>query len=482
MNYKKVFKRETRVIAYVVLALTLVAIGSSYALFMQVKNNTNNQIVKAGSLEIEYSSNNDVSTSGTSVEEDTCLNPMNDSDGKTKGCHFTLSITNTGTLPMEYDLLIYDNIEEIQKQLPGVSLNSEAELKKHAVDHQYLKHRLTKQVTNSTTNEQGTSTTVAEAKKISDLTIKNDDETVPKKRILESSYIQPKETIAFDLRIWIDSSAPEEIIGKYVYLKLDVSGVVYEGQTATSMIEKLAASKGTTNQVEKFTHTDNEEENEQIDYRYVGKDVDNYVYFGCGDTEDETCGESHLYRIIGSISSQNILNGPYTSRVKIVKDTPIDGTIAFNEESYENSALYKKLNEEYWDTLKDYQKYISPAVSYVNTITGEYNPNSLYSVEKSGTAILEKIGLLTPSDYGYSLGNANVDTTIAATTTSWLKGDKDEWLLTMAGSDALSLKADGTLAKGTESLSIRPCFFLNENVLVKSGTGTKQDPYKLEFR
>ena len=55
MNYKKVFKRETKVIAYIVICLTLVVIGTSYALFLKVDSNSNNQVVNAGSLEITYS-------------------------------------------------------------------------------------------------------------------------------------------------------------------------------------------------------------------------------------------------------------------------------------------------------------------------------------------------------------------------------------------------------------------------------------------
>ena len=58
MNYKKLFKRETKVIAYVVIALTLIVIGTSYALFLQVNNNRDNQVVTAGSLVIEYAKGN----------------------------------------------------------------------------------------------------------------------------------------------------------------------------------------------------------------------------------------------------------------------------------------------------------------------------------------------------------------------------------------------------------------------------------------
>lgn len=201
MNYKNVFKRETKIIAFVVIALTLVVIGSSYALFLQVNNNRDNQVVTAGSLVIEYSKGNTITVDEN--DEDNCLIPQADSTGsKNGGCKFSLSVTNTGTLPMQYDLLIYNNTEEAP---------SDAKF----VDHELIRHALQTEVT-------GKDAIVTTPQALSQLSLKD------AKRVLQSSVINPGESITFYLNVWIDEEATVDIIGEYVYLKLDVVGSVYE--------------------------------------------------------------------------------------------------------------------------------------------------------------------------------------------------------------------------------------------------------------
>lgn len=201
MNYNKVFKRETKVIAFVVIALTLVVIGTSYALFLQVNNNRENQIVTAGSLVVEYSKGNTITVDENTI--DNCLRPQGDSTGsKTGGCRFSLSITNTGTLSMQYDLLIYNNTEEV----PSDS---------KFVDHSLIRYALQSQVT-------GEDAVTTSPKALDELSLKDN------KRVLHTSTIDPGETITFYLNVWISDEATIDIIGEYVYLKLDVVGSVYE--------------------------------------------------------------------------------------------------------------------------------------------------------------------------------------------------------------------------------------------------------------
>lgn len=202
MNYKKIFKRETKVIAYVVICMTILVIGTSYALFFQVDNNTNNQVVEAGSLEVTYSAGNTITVDET--DKSNCLMPQSDANGSgSGGCSYTLSVSNKGTLPMEYNLLIYDNASGVPT---GASL----------VDHSLIRHSLKKRYTVA-----GTSETVTSASSIDSLDSYNGN-----KKILDTSVIDPGETITFSLKIWIDSRASADIIGQYVNLKLDVEGSV----------------------------------------------------------------------------------------------------------------------------------------------------------------------------------------------------------------------------------------------------------------
>lgn len=200
MNYKKIFKRETKVIVYVVICLTLAIIGSSYALFLKVKTNTNNQVVTAGSLVITYSNGNVISNN----DAESCLKPQDATEASSGGCKFMLSITNNGTLPVEYNLLVYYN--------DGVT---------NPLDYSLIRHSLTKSYTVADKTE-----TVNTDKKISELS--NYSDTT--KKVLETTSIDVGETIEFTLNIWIDEDATIDIIGKQVNLKLDVISNVYEDE------------------------------------------------------------------------------------------------------------------------------------------------------------------------------------------------------------------------------------------------------------
>ena len=58
----------------------------------------------------------------------------------------------------------------------------------------------------------------------------------------------------------------------------------------------IAKSMGNS-EIEKFEHVETDQTKALTEYRYIGKDPNNYVYFGC----KENCTEENLYRIIGVI-------------------------------------------------------------------------------------------------------------------------------------------------------------------------------------
>lgn len=209
MNYKKVFKRETKVIAYIVICLTLVVIGTSYALFLKVDSNSNNQVVNAGSLEITYSQGSTITVDENA--ETNCLTPQSDTDGAgSGGCNFTFSISNKGTLPSDYNLIIYND--------PSAPSGTQL------VDFSNIKYSLTKNYTKTPANN----TTIGSGNAIGSL---NNYGTG--KKLLEKSTIAVGETITFSLKIWIKEDADESIIGQGVYLKLDAEGTVQEGTAQT---------------------------------------------------------------------------------------------------------------------------------------------------------------------------------------------------------------------------------------------------------
>lgn len=212
MSYKNIFKRETRVIAIAAICMAVVLIGGSFALFVQVNHNQNNQVVEAGSLVIEYSNGNTVDLTNTSMDDESCLTPKDDVSGAGNGgCQFTFTVHNRGSLPMNYDLTIFNDTSSLPS---GGSF----------VEHNYIKNTLIKQV------GEASGVALNSAKLLS--TLETDGEG---KKVLEKqAVIQPNETVRYTLNIWIDENAPVDIIGKYVYLNYGVSGVVEDGEAILS--------------------------------------------------------------------------------------------------------------------------------------------------------------------------------------------------------------------------------------------------------
>lgn len=207
MNYMSIFKRETKVIAYVVIALTIVVLGASYALFFQVNNNRANQVVTAGSLVITYSKDNAVEPADA---DGSCLTPQSDATGSgAGGCNYKLSIMNTdASLPMKYDLLIYNNS----------SVPTGGQL----LGHDNVKYTLRK----STNNGLSSSVVAGFNGTASTGFLNGITSDTAGKKVLIRDVLQPNESVQYSLNIWIKEDASEDNVGRYVYLNIDVAGEV----------------------------------------------------------------------------------------------------------------------------------------------------------------------------------------------------------------------------------------------------------------
>lgn len=482
MNYKKVFKRETKVIALVVVCMAIVLIGGSYALFFKVNHNSNNQIVEAGSLIIQYGNGNVITVN--EEDESNCLLPVKDDKGASDaGCKFTLSVHNTGTLPMNYQLLIYNDQDSIPTD--GIF-----------VDHNYIKHTLSKKVSNQNTSDES-NIIINDKKAIGTIA----EQTQDNKTILETSRIQPNETIEFTLKIWIDENAPVDIIGQYVYLKLDVSGEVNDDVQISSILsDYLVSIAQSESNMERIEQVSTQQTRELVEYRFTGNQPHNYVCLG----SEEVCDANHLYRIIGVFPTQNDENEGYNRRVKLIKDVSLE-TQAFGENNnfVASSLNTTVLNGSYLSSLGEYANYIDPALWYLGGSSTEtdaithsmsISPDLLYASERSRSIFSEqpksyvgKIGLMYGSDYAYSIGTRYrtekiYDNRQIYIENSWLK-EGNEW--TISGSSTANemryIHSEGYINNGitTNSMEVRPTFYLKANVKKISGNGTLDQPYRL---
>ncbi len=186
---KDVLKRQTVVIAVAVIGVCLCLMGVSYAVFFDIDKG-NAQTITSGDLTIQFSKGQDITTA---------TKPQSDSDGVKNSYEF--SVTNNGSLPMNYNIYLYND--------PTAGSNEDLEL----IPHDYLRVQLDNEEIQNLNLFTEADVNGVNMRKINtkDLTVGDKDDT-------------DNNVKAHSIKIWIDEDAPEDIIGNTIALQLVVLG------------------------------------------------------------------------------------------------------------------------------------------------------------------------------------------------------------------------------------------------------------------
>ena len=252
-------------------------------------------------------------------------------------------------------------------------------------------------------------------------------------------------------------------------------------------------------------------------YRYEGKDPNNYIWFN-----------NELWRIIGVFdeashgqSGQNL--------VKIIRNESIGGLAwdKSNTNDWTASSLMNLLNGAYLNSENGtggeycygYSTTVGAQCDYTETgindtyramienvtwYLGGYSSTSataeaFYGYERRPTSTTGYIGLMYPSDYGYSvLASSCARTTnlydydsATCAGQSWFYGQGTEWTITPVSSSSnfvFPVNSSGTLLYSSAYVglspnsvlngnSARPVLYLDSSVYVIDGNGSQSDPY-----
>ncbi len=250
-------------------------------------------------------------------------------------------------------------------------------------------------------------------------------------------------------------------------------------------------------------------------YRYEGKNPNNYIWFN-----------NEYWRIIGVFDSAS--HGQSNKNlVKIIRDDVLDGLVwdKSNTNDWTASSLKSLLNGAYYKaqdgtssgycygysttvtancdyTKKGIQSGYRGMIANVTWHLGGYSSTSatssaFYGYERgtkvySGrpTSTTGYIGLMYPSDYGYSVLSSSCTRTTnlgsygSATCAgqSWLYGKGDEWTLTPISSDSnkvFYLYSYGYVRNNPayEGYGSRPVLYLDASVYKIDGDGSLNNPY-----
>jgi len=289
----------------------------------------------------------------------------------------------------------------------------------------------------------------------------------------------------------------------------EIKGIVTQKTTGA---ETLIAKVGTGGLVAE-SHPETSQLQATTDYRYTGKDPDNYIKFN-----DE------IWRIIGIFDTDDG-TGKLEKRIKITRD-PL-GEIAWasgNLNSWSSASAKELLNNgDYYNRTGTYvsnglteeaKSYIADAKWYLGG-TGSYDNSSnglvshFYNYERGNTVYsgrsiswIGKIGLIYVSDYGYATSGGttkNRQTCLNNSLVSWdgrfdtdcwnnnwLYYSGSQWVMNSSSSDGYKvfhLRVNGivndTVYNAKDLVMMRPAIYLKTDISL-TGEGTSTSPYEIE--
>ena len=233
------------------------------------------------------------------------------------------------------------------------------------------------------------------------------------------------------------------------------------------------------------TYINASEEAGDNSYRYAGADPNNYVCFG---TDEETCPDDNLYRIIGVFGNE----------VKLIKNTSIGSYFWDNSSSVwdENTKpdIYTVLNVTYYNELESkWQNLIANHNFEVGGAdSGTKTAKQYYNMEirnQTGYEESMKIGLMYISDYGYAVGSTYWTTYLinydSVKNENWMFMGNNEWTISRDLNDMTSVfrvNLFGSIVlyyPNDIEFAARPSFYLEYNVTFAGGIGTSIDPYRI---
>ncbi len=446
-----------------IFAVTMVSIGTTFAMFTVSSKSAEYNVVKTGTLTIDFSS------SSSTIGLNNAL-PMSDSSGLAQTGN-TFTIKNTGTLPANYTVSLRDDKDMITQD----------NCSDKQLDKLYIIYSI--------------------------------DNTTPKSLMLPTESLitgtlNAGESKTFTLKLWIREYSPNTVLNKHYHGKIVVDAaqeITPLKGTAEEMIASVnpetldynTADIKQKNQMWAFTHEATEQLASTTDYRYIGANPNNYVKFN-----DE------LWRIIGVFDVEDG-TGKIEKRMKIIRNESMADVVWDSNDSNEwsTASLNATLNTgTFYTGLTDEAKaMIGDAKWYLggSSTDNDVTPPMFYTRER-GTTVYSghstnwtgKVGLMYPSDYGYATSggsSTNRSSCMAkelnnwydrsysdCTNNDWLYIAWDQWTISPFANSSNMIFTDncGYVASFPYPMT-RPVVYLKSTIKITSGIGSSTDPFIL---
>jgi hypothetical protein len=517
-KWQKFVDHQIKFTVLSIVAVLIIALSSSYAIFSSVQNGTKYNVIKSGTLSVAY---NDTDTGLGNVISLNGAYPTSDTDGQATS-PYVFKITNNGTLNANYTISIVDDTDMITTD--GCSAKQ--------LDKNFVKFSV----------NGGTPVILGSLSSSS--------------YVIKTGILNAGASKTYSVRVWLSDTADATALGKHFHGKIEVNsvnttqvgGMTVEEFVAkanpASLTEYTSATTAQKAQMFTFSHTAGTQQSgwttaELTDYRYIGSSPNNYVTFN---------GET--WRIIGVFTVENS-DGTKSQKIKIIRDSignyswdssvsTINSGWGINE--WSQADLMTELNSgAYWSrtsgtcyngqnnatTTCDFSStgltstakaMISPTKYYLGSTTAYTTElaNQFYTDERGTTIVsatdgvtrttnwVGNVGLMYPSDYGYATGggsttneqaclekelyNWNSSSYSDCKTNDWLYNSSlYQWFLSpVAGYqyDAFYVNTAGYVnyhyGNGVNNAyAARPVIYLKSDILVTGGDGSLSNPYVL---
>ena len=467
ISLTKMGKRQLMLTVLSIFGVTMLSIGSTFAIFTVSSQSAEYNVVKTGTLNINFAAD-----ASSTVGLNNAL-PMSDTNGLAQS-GTTFTITNTGSLAANYTVSLKDDTDMVTQD------NCSAK--------QLAKENIKYSLDGST---------------VSLLSTAINSE-------LLTGNLKAGESKTFTLKLWIKEDATNEVLNKHYHGKIVVDAA-QEGipELATTKLIKSAnpetldyntATDAQKKEMWTFTHEATEQLKATTDYRYIGANPNNYVKFN-----DE------LWRIIGVFDVDDG-TGKIEKRMKIIRNESI-GDYAWDDNGvneWSTASLKAKLNTgTFYTGLNDTAKsMIGDAKWYLggSSTYDDVTPPMFYARER-GTTVYSgrstnwtgKVGLMYLSDYGYATsgGNStnrascmakelcNWDNSSDCYNNDWLyKSSQYQWTMSPIADESdlvFSVYNAGNVEGNyaTTNNAACPVVHLKSTIKVISGSGTASSPFIL---
>lgn len=295
----------------------------------------------------------------------------------------------------------------------------------------------------------------------------------------------------------------EDMLGTSTSCDIDFTSITTKTLLSDYVISLVGKSQGTGKVIN------------ENGYRYEGKNPNNYIWFN-----------NEYWRIIGVFDSATHGQAG-KSLVKIIRDKQIGYQTwdSAGTNNWSTSSLKSLLNDYYYKatdgtnsgkcygysntvtsncnyTKNGIQSYYRNLIQSVTWHLGGYNSiavtaNNFYTYERgttvngsNPTTTTGYIGLMYPSDFGYSALESNCARTTllseyitaACAGASWLSGRSFDLTLTQYTTNAtqtISISREGKIAArdAIGNFGVSPVLYLNSSVYLVDGNGSLDNPY-----